>query len=213
MSEDYEKDSVIEELMQDNQAKQNKINQLSSGLSAYDQSTPSSNLIQYQVDCSDLLERLEHFYRGEVLKKTDNGDIEWVQYEDEDQIPLNDFGVSSYMEIVSKYIDKNTILSAYNEERIYEILADLGDELVLFTLCNYEKMGMDNYIKKTKFRLLIITTLHIIESTYRRSINAKTFEDVNQSRIIIPSDMRIGNTSQIPQQRKKEPFSLFKKWL
>lgn len=210
MAED-EKDEFIEELMANMKGQQNKINQMASGLSAYDQSTPSSNLIQYQIDNSDLLERLEHFYKGEYLGTDDNQNVVWVKFKKKDEIPLNDYGVSSYMEIVSKYIDKNTTLSNYTEMRINEILADIGEELILFTLSNYEKMGMDNYNKKTKFRLLVTTTLHIIESTYRRAISGKTFEDVNQSRIIIPSDFG-PRSSNIQQSPKKRGLFNFRNW-
>ena len=109
------------------------------------------------------------------------------------------------MEIVSKYIDKNTTLSYYSEMRIYEIIADLGDEIILFVLANYEKMGMNDKVRKTKYRLLVVTTVHMIESTYRKAISGKTIEEINQSRIISQSD--IVGRSPYPMQHKQK-FSL-----
>jgi len=142
-----------------------------------------ANFLHLQISTEIMLEKLEHFYRGDIYVKTDEGG-RWETQPDKTLVTFNAYGVSSYMEIITKYIDKNTILSNYSEERIYEILADLGDELILFTLCNYVKMGMDTYFKKTKFRIIISTTLHIIESTYRRAIRGKTLEEMNHSTVI-----------------------------
>lgn len=165
-----------------------------------------SNLISVQLDTIELLQKLERFYRGDYLKTDEEtGDVYWAKQENEDLIPLNDYGVSMFMESVTKYIDKNTVLSNYTEERIYEILGDLGDELTLFVSCNYEMMGMDTNFKKTKFRMLIVTTLHLIESSYRRAIDGRTIQDLNQSRIVSQSDM-IGRHNQMMPPKKKSGF-------
>jgi hypothetical protein len=145
----------------------------------------SDNFLHLQISTSEMLEKLEHFYRGDIEKGEDeNGNINWIKQENNELVTFNDHGVTSLMEIVTKYIDKNTILSYYDSSRIYEILADIGDELVLFMQCNYRQMGMDTYFKKTKFRLVVATTLHIIESTYRRAIEGRTLEEMNQSKVV-----------------------------
>lgn len=162
------------------------------------------NFLHLQIYTEEMLEKLEHTYRGDYQGYDKNGDYVWKKQTNKDLVPFNEFGVTSIMEILTKYIDKNTILSDYSEDRIYEILGDLGDELVLFILCNYEKIGMDTYFKKTKFRSIIVTTTHVIESTYRRALNAKTLTELNQSKVVgqFGSPMQ-----QVPQGRpKKENF-------
>ena len=111
------------------------------------------------------------------------------------------------MSIIGNYIDKNTILSFYDEMRINEILADLGDEMANFIYCYYEKMGMDTEFKKTRFQLTVITILHSIESTYRRSLRGKTMEDLNSSRIFTQMDNLGGGR---PGTQAKKKFNLFK---
>lgn len=185
---DQEKDAYIEELKAGLDASDDKNRQLGMGISNLSSNRQDANLIQYQLDTVEMVDKLEHFYRGDYIGFDKKGNQIWKTPVDKEMITFNEFGVSSMMEIVTKYIDKNTSLSYYSEERIYEILGDLGDELTLFILCNYEKMGMDTYFKKTKFRLIIVTTLHVIESSYRRAIRGKTFEDINQSRIVTQSD-------------------------
>ncbi len=205
MTEDIDTENYIEDLVNEVKRLKGKEVELGASISNYTSANKGENLIQYQIENVELLDKLEHFYRGEYVGTLENGDVGWIKPIDEEQIPLNAFGVSAMMEIVSKYIDKNTTLSYYSEMRIYEILADLGDELVLYVLSNYEKMGMSDKYRKTKFRLLIVTTLHMIESTYRKAIGGKTIEEINSSTIITQSDVVGRNLTPMPQKRR---FSL-----
>lgn len=187
----------INQLVEQNKSLQGQNTKLSTDLSTFSSVNKDQNIAQYQIDTDSLLERLEHFYKGEYLGYDNEGNQVWKRPKDPDQIPFNNFGVASLMEIVSKYIDKNTVLSFYREERMYEILGDLGMELTLFILANYEKLGMNTYFKKTKYRMIVVTTLHMIESTYRRALLGKTIEEINQSKIVTQTDS-YGNKLQMP---------------
>lgn len=202
--QEINKDDIIEDLSKRLQHAQGKNIELGSAISHSSYSGQDANLIQYQIDNTEMLEQLEHFYRGEYIGVEGKNQV-WKKPKDPEMITFNEFGVSALMEIVTKYVNKNTSLSYYSEERIYEILGDLGDELILFILCNYEKMGMDTYFKKTKFRIIIVTTLHIIESCYRKAIRGRTSDDINQSRIVTQSDV-LGNRP-INVQRKRGLFN------
>lgn len=175
-------EDAINELITRVNTAEAKSAQLSRTISSMDPKK-EGNFLHLQISTEAMLEKLEHFYRGDLLK-TEKGRTFWEPQNDLDLVTFNEYGVTSLMEIVTKYIDRNTILSNYNEERIYEIMGDLGDELTLFILCNYRQLGMNTHFKKTKFRMIIVTTLHIIESTYRRAIRGKTIEELNQSRVI-----------------------------
>lgn len=188
------------------------------------QGQEDANLIQFQIDTGEMLGKIEHFLRGENIRIDENQNEYWakpkktvevkdgnkkklIEVTDEEQILFNDYGVNSIMSIIGNYIDKNTILSNYDDMRINEILADLGDELANFIFCNYDVMGMDSNFKKTRFQLTVLTILHSIESTYRRALRGKTMEDLNSSRIFTQSD-RMGNTGMAPQSKKA--FNAFK---
>ena len=172
--------------------------ELTNALSGMSMQKRDENFLHHQISPDDMLEKLEHFYRGDYQGIDENGDMAWLAQDDKDLKTFNEFGVTSLMEIITKYIDKNTILSFYSSQRIYEILADLGDDLILFLLCNYEKMGMDTYFKKTKFRLVITTTVHIIESAYMRALQGRTMEEVNQSKVI-------GQFGSLPERPQQQP--------
>ena len=187
-----------------------------------------ANLIVFQVDTGEMLGKIEHFLRGEYIAIDEEGNEYWAKPKrkvlDKDKnivldkdgnekeevndklILFNDYGVNAIMSIIGNYIDKNTILSFYDEMRINEILADLADEMANFVYCNYEKMGMDTEFKKTRFQLTVITIVHSIESTYRRSLRGKTMEDLNSSRIFTQLD-NMGSKTQMPTKKK---FNLFK---
>ena len=206
--EGIDDDKYIQVLEEENALLKGKDIGTAVNLSAYGSATKNENLITFQIETTELLNKLEHFYKGEYIGTLKNGrDTGWVKPTDKKQIPLNDFGVNAMMEIVSKYVDKNTTLSYYSEMRIYEILGDLGEELVIYILSNYEKMGMDDNFKKTKFRLLVITTLHMIESTYRKAIAGQTIKEINQSRIITQSDLMGRSPPQMPTRKKFNVFN------
>lgn len=209
--EQVDTEDYIDALEKQSKQQEGKILELTSALSGSGLINKNENIIQYQIENNDLIEKLEHFYRGEYIgtdpKTKERG---WIKPADKTQIPLNEFGVSAMMEIVSKYIDKNTTLSYYNEMRIYEIMADLGDELILYILSNYEKMGMSDKFRKTKFRLLIVTTLHMIESTYRKAIAGETIKRINESRIVTQSE----SIGRVPMTQPKTRFNILnpKSW-
>ena len=157
---------------------------LSNALAMSGATGKDKNFLHLQVETGELLEKLEHFYRGDKKVRYADMSADWIENDNKELVTFNEFGVTSMMGIVTKYIDKGTILSNYPEERIYEIIADIGEELILFILCNYKQMGMDTYYKKTQFRLIITTTAHMIENAYRRALKGKTLEELNQSRIV-----------------------------
>ncbi len=196
--------------------------------SATYQGQDDANLIQYQIDTGEMLGKIEHFLRGEYVAVDDDGNEFWAKPKkilmdkdgkpilnskkekqeviDDSLILFNDYGVNSILSILGNYLDKNTILSYYDEMRINEILADLGDEISNFIFCNYEVMGMDTAFKKTRFQLTVITILHSVESAYRRALRGKTMEDLNSSKIFTQLDS-IGNRQ---PTKTKSQFNLFK---
>lgn len=188
MQEDEYNDEIseddIDNLIARAQQAESKNIELASALQMSNQEQRDENFLHHQISTEKMLDKLEHFYRGDYQGKDSEGNVVWKKQKNKDLVTFNEYGVTSLMEIITKYIDKNTILSYYTAQRIYEILADIGEELVLFILSNYKQIGMDTYFKKTKFRIIITTTLHIIESTYRRALDGETMERINESKVV-----------------------------
>jgi len=179
---------IIDQLLRENKQLQGQNTKLSSDLSSFSAVNKDQNIAQYQIDDSELLEKLFHFFKGEYLGYDNEGSEVWIIHENEDMRPFNSYGVATMMGIVTKYIGKLTSLSFYKEERINEIIADMGDMLIKLILSSYERMGMDTYHKKVKFEEIVETTCHMIESCYRKAILGHTLEEINQSRIVTQTD-------------------------
>lgn len=183
--------------------------QLSQSLAASAfQGQKESNLIELQLETSVMLSNIEHFLRGDYISRDLEGNEVWTKQTNDDLILFNDYGVSSILVILGQYIDKNTFLSYYTEERIFEIMGDLGDHLAKFIYCNYEKMGMTTEFKKSRYPITVLTILHIIESAYRRAIRGSTADKVNSSTIVTQNDSRMPYSQ--PTQQASRKFNLFK---
>ncbi len=118
----------------------------------------------------------------------------YVEVLDEENKPLNDYGVAELMRTISMYVTKETFLSLYTEERINEIMGDLGDALNNFLYCNYEKMGMNTKFKESKYTIMILNILHTVESCYRRAIGGAEQYNI-RSRAIVTQSQGIGSGS------------------
>ncbi len=161
-----------------------------------------ASVMQYQLDSGEMLSKIEHFLKGEYIATDKEGNEFWAKQDKEDLILFNEYGVNSIMLILGNYIDRSTFLSFYTDEmRIYEILADFGDELASFIYCNYEKMGMNTEFKKTRYQITVITILHAVENAYRRAIRGQTSKDINSSQIFTQSDV-LGGRRVMSAQKK-----------
>ncbi len=206
-----EENNILEEL----QVEQNKLKgqnvQLSQALASSSfQGGVGNNLIEYQLESGELLSRLEHFLRGEYISVDEDGNESWTKQKNAKLILLNEYGISCIMTIIGSYIDKNTLLSTYDELRINEILADLGDELADWIYCNYEIIGMNTDFKKTRFKLLVLNILHTIETAYRRAIGGETREALNSAKIFTQSDFINNRSASNNPAMSKKKFNPFK---
>lgn len=204
--DDEEYINQLEEGLENSQSRNNQLASSIHGYTAMQQK--DANLIYYQIDPEEILNKVEHFLRGDMIKTDDLGNENYVQPEDKDLIPLNEYGINSILHKLSNYINKYTVLSWYDEPRINEILADIGDTLADYIFCNYEKMGMNTDYKKSKYNMIVLSILHIIESAYRRALHGKTLQGLNESRIVTQSDS-LGRPMPIPQKKKSRWFNPF----
>lgn len=194
----------LETGFQDANSKNVQLNQ-ALATSTYQQ---ENNAIEYQLETQELLDQIQHDLRCDYIKIDSQGNEYWANQEEEKLKVFNEYGVNLIMSKIRKYITKHTVLSNYDETRINEILADLGDDLRIAVFVNYEKMGMDTEFKKSQYPGIVIGILHMIESSYRRALRGKTSEDINSAKIFTQSDITGGRYNQpIPVKKK---FNLFK---
>lgn len=96
------------------------------------------NIIEFQLNLQDELDRIYHLLKGDVLLMDDEGNSRWQEPEDDRLKILSDYGVKQIMNIIYFYINKNTLLSNYDEEMIFWKVKDFGTELADLIFNRYE---------------------------------------------------------------------------
>lgn len=201
--EDLEREQYIQQLKSEAMRLQERNLELTGNLSSSSFTSKSDpNIIQYQLETGSLLANIEHYIKGDELIIDQEGNQYYKKQENPDLILFNEYGANLIMQTIGQYIDKNTFLSYYTEERINEILADIGDELSDVLFCNYERMGLTTEFKKSRYKLIVVTILHMCESAYRRAIAGKEREEINASRIYTNNDsLRMSNNFSMPKKK------------
>ncbi len=193
--------ALLEKAMKD---KDNKINELSGyASSSIAQQSQDSNLIIWQLELDNILERIEHLLKGDIVSDDGQGNIVYKAPTDKSLIILNDYGVQLVMNVISFYLNRNTILSNYDEVRIFEILFDLGFELADVIYINYEKMGMTSIEKKSRHEILILNILHTIESSYNRALKGGERDSLRSARVVTQNITPSSGGSSYAMQEKR----------
>ncbi len=199
----------LEGLEAEIKAKDGKINELGAyATSSMYGGVQQENLIVFQLELDNIMERIEHLLKGNILKEDEAGNITYDAPEDTTLIVLNDYGVQLIMNVISFYLNRNTILSNYKDVRIFEILYDLGNELADLVYINYEKMGLDTVEKRSRSPVLIMNILHMIESTYNRSLGGEERDSLRSARVVTQNQPIGSGQMQQPMMEKKRRWSL-----
>jgi len=91
--------------------------------------TGEKNLVEYQLDLREELDRIYHLLSGHILKyDKDNNEI-WAEPQDDRLKIFSEYGVKLIMNIISFYINRNTLLSNFDETTIIWKVRDFGIEL------------------------------------------------------------------------------------
>jgi len=176
------------------------------------------NLIKFQLDLKEDMDRLYHLLKGDRIGYDDNGDIVYLPQEDPDLIPFSEFGVQLIMNVMSFYLNRNTLLSNYDEKTINWKVYDVGIELSDLIFNKYEVMMntspskdpveiKEHLREKIKLYPMIIRELvDTIHSAYLRSLHGGERESLRTARTVTQNEP-IGNAynmSRNPQpiQRK-----------
>ena len=199
----------IEDLQDRMKQKDQKLSEIGNAYSqSMFQQNQDPNLIEYQLELDNILERIEHLLRGDIVSEDEDGNVVYIPPEDHDLVILNDYGVKLIMNVISFYINKNTILSNYDPERINEILYDLGFELADVIFINYDMMGMDTTQKQSRHILLTMNILNTIESTYKRALRGGERDSLREARVVTESVQERNQSRMLmPQKSRVKLFS------
>jgi len=128
------------------------------------------NIVRWQLELNDILERAEHILRGDI-PKFKNGDIIWETNPHPENNPLNDVGVQEIMKILALYVNRNKILSDYTNREINFKVYDFGRAVNNLIFMRDEEFGMDNADKRKNYEILVTELKDIVHDTYKRALD------------------------------------------
>lgn len=128
------------------------------------------NLIRWQLELNDILERAEHILRGDIPNVVD-GHIIWQTNPRPQDNPLNNIGVNEVMKILAMYVNRNTILSDYTNDEINFKVYDFGREVNNLIFMRDEDFGLDSEEKRKSYPIIVREIVDIVHSAYKRALD------------------------------------------
>lgn len=130
----------------------------------------NENFAKWQLELNDILERAEHILRGDVIKFED-GKTFWVKTDNPNDNPLNERGIYEVMKLLAMYINRNTILSDYDNEEINFKMLDFGKRLNNLIFMRYEELGLDTEEKRKNYEIIVGEIVDLVHSSYKRALH------------------------------------------
>jgi len=95
------------------------------------------SMVREQLDLSDELIKINYLLRGYIY---DSKQGEWIAPANQEMEVLTEYGVHLIMNTIQWYINKNTLLSNYDEETILTKMEDFATALADSVFMEYEKV-------------------------------------------------------------------------
>jgi hypothetical protein len=152
------------------------------------------NLIKWQLELDNILERCEHILRGDKLL-FEEGNLIWKSNTNPKDNILNDYGVQEIMRILSMYLNRNTILSDYDDTEIREKVLDFGRELNDLFFMKYEEMGLVGLEKRKNYPMLLREIVDIVHSAYKRALHGGEKRSLREARQITQTEQIAGGVT------------------
>jgi len=89
----------------------------------------SVGMIKEQLNLNEEMQRIENLLRGKYLETDAMGTQVWVTPETNENKMLTDAGIQFILNSISWYLNKNTLLSNYDEDTILQKMEDYSESL------------------------------------------------------------------------------------
>lgn len=157
-----EEKMMIERERQNLELKQQEINQgnVPQEMQTLQLREQQRSWVHDQINLGEELDFLEHLLKGEILTPLKDesgkptGAVDWVEPEDTEQIILSSHGVHLIMNTLGFYLNKNTLLSNYDEETIKQKMEDFSITLADAIFMEYEKVFLYPTEKELQDKLM-----------------------------------------------------------
>lgn len=120
------------------------------------QEQQDSNQIQWELDFSEDLDRIYHLLRGDRKVEDAEGNFVYAEPTDNREKTFNEFGVQLIMNILRFYLNRNTVLSNYDNDLINVKVKQLTNEIIDLIYNRYEDMFLykkfEEYAKEAGYK-------------------------------------------------------------
>lgn len=122
-------------------------------------------LAEAQLDVEEIIDHIHNLLLGKQLLMDDDGVKRWKEPDKKDKT-LSEWGVHRIMQTVRFHINRNTLLSNFNEEQINRLMLSFVVEMNDLMLLKYEKL-----FRKLTFEECV----EILEQRYEERAKKKVF--------------------------------------
>jgi len=104
----------------------------------YQMEESEQNLAEAQLDCEQTLTKIYHLLKQDVLEPNKEGILEWRDIKDLKKRVLTEEGVEKIMQIMQSYINKETLLSNFDDKMIARRMLEFSLSLSAVLFMKYE---------------------------------------------------------------------------
>lgn len=172
-------------LLDQKQAQSNLINSNLSTAQIIESQVPQSmdvGMVKEQLSLDDVYDLIDHLLEGEVLVKDASGNRRWQRPDDESMLLLSEEGINYIRRRMAWHLNKNTLLSNYQEDRILDMVKDfsisLQDALFMKSTQFFRQPSMKKCYEVFKQR--IARRAEIKRFAYNELGITKTDEEINK---------------------------------
>jgi hypothetical protein len=119
------------------------------------------DLIRWQLDQGDILEDLKKDLKGVVWNDRKK------EYEQVAPALMNDMGVNSVIIYAKSFINKNNILSNYNEDEVLQLCTEIEHNMISWLFVRMEEFNLN----KNNFQVVRNMIGNAIFASYKRALN------------------------------------------
>jgi hypothetical protein len=139
-----------------------------------------TNIIKWQLDLDSLIERIEHILRGHNLK-AEGGNVIWGS---EGEPVLSELGVQKIMKILCMHINRDIILSNFDDDTIKWTVLDFSKELNELFYTERETFGITTQDKLKDVPMICGEIVRVVHSTYLRALNGGERESLSKQTLV-----------------------------
>lgn len=168
-------------------------------------------IVSEQLDLGDVLESIHNLLRGWVLMKNpETKRIEWTKPQNNDMVILSDYGVNYIMGAVQWYLNKNTLLSNYDDDQIRAKMEDLATTMADDIFMEYDKMFLYPTLEdckkelNEKIKAKVDVRMYALELLGKKSDSSEIRNQIlNEMEDRIENEMRIIKEQKIKNKLKR----------